>query len=717
MVRSQSLAKRACIAAALFAIACGSHDDTTAVANRSVLTAVTVSLSQASIAVGQTTTAGAIAVDQNGASIGTGTVAWTSNNTSIATVAATGVVTGIGAGVAVITGTAQSVAGQATLTVTNGAPTSGSVVVALAQAGQSAALLDSPSSTVSLAMPAGAQYLIGVVNTDNSSSITEDFTLNGGSAVIASRIPLSPPIVGSSKTRTSSPLPSLTMSQPFATTASLNAISIRSRADEHLSLLDDNRRLFASRGNPSHAWATHNASAGRVAPLSDAIAPAIGRVNKVYVKHSVGGSCTAVDSIGARTVAVGQHVIVLADTDLTRWPQTYRPDSAFYQTFADEYDQVTYPHIIANIGDPLAYDHSLSSAGKVTVTITPVLNNFKDATGGGVVVAFVNGCDFFPYAATGANADFSNQTEMFYSWVPAPNADGVTTWEEGLRATAAHESKHLVSYADRIINDSPSFEEIWLEEGLAQESAEIWERQFSQATLKGGATFTQTVACEINLGANAPCDLAGTKPLTLVASHLPFFFDYLQAESASHNEGLGIDTPSNYGAGWAFARWSTDQFGASGEGTFIKSLVNESKQIGLANLSLHTGQPATTLLVYWNMAAAIFQTPSYTLADVRLTTPSFNFADIFNVGQTALTCSGVRCGLFTQSGTPVFPVQPIALASGAFTNTVTGVPGTSGVFYLLTASTASTQTLHLTGGAGGELPSSSGLRLAVLRVQ
>ena len=31
----------------------------------------------------------------------------------------------------------------------------------------------------------------------------------------------------------------------------------------------------------------------------------------------------------------------------------------------------------------------------------------------------MNSCDFLPFAATGPDAAFSNQTEMFYSWVPA----------------------------------------------------------------------------------------------------------------------------------------------------------------------------------------------------------------------------------------------------------------------------------------------------------
>jgi hypothetical protein len=124
------------------------------------------------------------------------------------------------------------------------------------------------------------------------------------------------------------------------------------------------------------------------------------------------------------------------------------------------------------------------------------------------------------------------------------------------------------------------------------------------------------------------------------------------------------------------------------------------------------------LLAYWNLATAIFQSPTYTIADVHATIPSFNFADIFSVGQTELRCTnGQACGLFTNSGSPVYPVQPIALTAGTFTNRVNGVPGTSAVFYLLTASVAGTETLQLSNGTGSPLSASSGLRVAILRVR
>jgi hypothetical protein len=303
--------------------------------------------------------------------------------------------------------------------------------------------------------------------------------------------------------------------------------------------------------------------------------------------------------------------------------------------------------------------------------------------------------------------------------VPAANTFSIAAWEAEIRATSAHESKHIVSYADRINNNSPTVEEVWLEEGLANESSEIWMRHFNQATWLGHANFLETVPCEINFGPTAPCDVNGDKPWDLTFSHLPFFFDYLLTESTSNGEGLGLDSPSDYGAGWTFGRWATDQYANGAEGTFIQSLINEPQLTGLSNLALHTGATAPTLLTYWNLATAIFQTPAYTASDVRTTIPSFNFADIFKVGQTTrFTCGGSPCGLFTRSATPLYPVQPIAFSSGsAFAQTVNSVPGTSASFFLLSASGAGVETLQLLAPGGAALAAASGFRVAIIRVQ
>ncbi|HYL29194.1 MAG TPA: hypothetical protein VEU27_04630, partial [Gemmatimonadales bacterium] len=129
-----------------------------------------------------------------------------------------------------------------------------------------------------------------------------------------------------------------------------------------------------------------------------------------------------------------------------------------------------------------------------------------------------------------------------------------------------------------------------------------------------------------------------------------------------------------------------------------------------------TGRSIPELLMYWNLASAIYATPTYTAADPRITIPSFNFAEIFNVGQTQLTCSGQPCGLFTNSGTPVYPLQPRAFTAGTINQTVTGVPGTAAAYFLLTAPSAGTEALQLESGSGGTLSPSSGLRLGIIRV-
>jgi hypothetical protein len=684
--------------------ACGSNDGSNTI-TPPVTTPATVAvvLSAPTLIVGSTATATATVRDISGATI-TSIVTWSSSNSGVATVnASSGAMSAVSPGTAQITATAGSKQGSATLTVV-AAPSGNATNVNLTAAGQSTSFLESPAFNANLALQAGSSYLIVVVNTDPASTSLEDFTLVGSS-------------IGAAGAAAPRSVPTIVKSGASATRTVVGDIGSRDRTlqlplrarDLHMVALEANRRIFATRGNPRRSIAPSSTAAPRP------IATTIGSVNKVYVREANATSCAAVDSIGARTVAVGQHVIVLADTNLTTWPDSLRPDSAYYQTFANEYDAITWPHLLAYIGDPLAYDASLSGIGKVTVTITPLLNNISTPQGGGSVVAFVNGCDFFTYIPTGPDANLSNQTEMFYSWVPSAKGYDVPTWEKGLRATAAHESKHIVSYTDRILNNASDFEEVWLEEGLAQESSEIWERNFSQATWKGHATFVQTVACEINLGTNAPCDAAGDKPVDLAVGHLPYLFQYLQKESTANSEGLGIDTPANYGAGWAFARWSTDQY-APDEGTFIKSLINEQRT-GLANLSAHTGQSQTVLLVYWNVASGIFQTPTYTAADVRTTYPSFDFANIFRIGQTGVTCGGVHCGIFTNSGTPTYPVQPVDLTPGAFSKTMLSIPGTSAAYFLLTSTAAGSENLALLSGIGSAIATTSGFRVAILRVQ
>jgi hypothetical protein len=600
----------------------------------------------------------------------------------------------------------------------SGSPTtpgghSGPGATTLASVGQSITFLDSANFNTSLSLASGGQYLIAVVNTANTASVSESFTLNGTFAAASGSRVANAPLRAMVRPSTARPIGSHSLD---ADQAVKRIQSLRRMQKNHMRMLDRDNQIFQ---NFASVRAARSVNRPRFS-----ISQNVGDVNKIYVAKEFGATCSDVDSIGARTVAVGQHVIVLADTNTSTttngaspWPTGLRPDSSFYQTFANEYDAITWNHIQTYIGNPLAFDTALSNTGKVTVVITPVLNNF-----GGGIVAFVDGCDFNTFTPSGSEMSLDNQTEMFYYWTP-DTALGWSTpfWEELMRATAAHETKHIVSFTDRIIlNNFQVPELIWLEEGLAQESSEIWERNFNQATWKGHANFDQTVACELSFDGSSPCDPSGTKPIALLGSHLPFLFDYLQEETPNPvGHGLGTDTPSNYGAGWEFARWATDQYGSS-EATFIKSLINEGSLNGLPNMSAKTGKSIPELLVYWSLATGIIDTVTYTASDVRTTIPSFDFGNIFFVGQTELRCqegnTEVPCGLFTNSGLPVYPVQPDTVTAGPISAVVT-VPGTSAAYFLLSAPNGGTETLQLQNGSGGALSSSSALRVGIIRVQ
>lgn len=80
---------------------------------------VTITPSPASVAVGRTAQLTATPRDANGSPLTGRTVTWSSNNTSIATVSASGLVTGTLVGTATITATSEGQSGTTTVTVTN----------------------------------------------------------------------------------------------------------------------------------------------------------------------------------------------------------------------------------------------------------------------------------------------------------------------------------------------------------------------------------------------------------------------------------------------------------------------------------------------------------------------------------------------------------------------------------------------------------------------
>jgi hypothetical protein len=580
--------------------------------------------------------------------------------------------------------------------------------------GQAAIFTGSPAFETTLSLAPNGIYLITVVNTDSASASLEDFQIAGSlvgvsaatrgrapTYVVASqprRVPLSP-----ARPATTTTPPAYRREMAF----------MRRSVRNHLAVLEDNRRILERHGNPLpqlRADAAFRRAQPPAVTSRSLVGTKVGDVNKVYVRTALLGMCSQVDSIGARTVYVGTHVQVIADTSLTNWPSQFRFDSAYYHHFGVEYDTLTYAkHLLTYIGDPLQLDRDLSGVGKVTIVFTPVINNFA-----GGIIAMVSPCDFYSRSVN----PFSNLTEMIYMSVPSASGFDVSDWEGFARSTAAHESKHVVSIGDHIIGGTYEPELVWLEEGLAQVSSEIWGRNYNLATWRSDAGFDQTVGCEPTFFDPISCQTPNS-PFTFTFSHFPFLFTFLEETDStglSPQESFSGSIEGKYGAGWNFARWAIDNYAtgssAAAEGGFIKSMITNTSLHGLANVSNATGAPVPDMLVYWSLATALDQSTlldsaSFIPQDARVTVPSFDLRNIYAV-------------LFTQASFYPLPapLRPYLLTPGPFQFKRTGIPGTGKTYWLLPNGPATIdEQLQLLNGTGGPISPSSGFRVGIVREQ
>src|SRR5205823_2074521 len=109
----------------------------------------------ATVQVGQTVQLTAIPRDANGNALSDRAVTWTSNNTSVASVSPTGLVTGVVAGSATITATSEGKGGTSSITVTNVPVASVDVTppTATVQTGQTVQLSATPREANGAALP------------------------------------------------------------------------------------------------------------------------------------------------------------------------------------------------------------------------------------------------------------------------------------------------------------------------------------------------------------------------------------------------------------------------------------------------------------------------------------------------------------------------------------------------------------------------------------
>jgi hypothetical protein len=330
-----------------------------------------------------------------------------------------------------------------------------------------------------------------------------------------------------------------------------------------------------------------------------------------------GGICQNPLYHGMRVTAVGTKSIVLADT--------LNPAGGFsdadYARFAARFDTLVYPLDVSAFGAPSDFDNN----GKVAILFTRSVNELVNSNTGYFVGGFFNPRDLFAKKGQTADDDCpgSNEGEMFYMVVPAPNGINGVTHTTGFvdsitTGILAHEFQHLISGGRRVfINQGASdFEDIWLNEGLSHIAEELlYYRESGKSPRQNLNDVTIEHPLHGTLYAYWRND---------AASNFTRLLGFLEAPG-DNSPYADDDELSTRGATWSFLRYAVDRLYTT-DGNVWQRFDNSVAQ-GLGTVKQVFGQDPTSLFRDWNVAN--YLDDYRTTTDPRFQHKSWNFRDIY----------------------------------------------------------------------------------------
>ncbi|HUX35251.1 MAG TPA: Ig-like domain-containing protein [Gemmatimonadaceae bacterium] len=545
-------------------------------------------------------------------------------------------------------------------------------------------VVTSPSELACLELPAtNGTYLVSVFSDLQTPTALSAFRLAGGTnAPVADRAV--PVMIRQSVAR------------PVATRAmSADVTGLPESEAMHMRVLEASRSAYAMlRGRAPVGAGAARTTVGL--PALTAV-PAVGttrafRVNQFTTTLNSTGSCASYKEITARAVYVGTRDIIWEDVAA---PLAGTMDS-YFTRLGQEFDATMYRSDSTYFGDPLATDPYTDADQHLDMVFTPSI-----PTG---IAGFVISCDLFPRDST--TDPSSNFGEYFYAVVPTVAGTGFTgntadAWLRTIRKTVVHEVKHLASFGARLTNGASSYEESWLEEGMAREAEEVWLRNnIYNVAWKGDATYAATMYCDVR-----PSFPECTGAPYGLYSHMTTLYSVLLSPGASSLFGRVADNDFNfYALAWSFSRWADDRYGASDAG-FLRGITQATATTGMASIAALTGQPVDQMLGHWVLSLYLDGLSGFTSnADVQF--PTWNTRNLY---------AGMSAD-FSSSYPANFPLSPQSLPTGAFAVDNGGIHGGAFAMYELTANGTTGQTLALL-GTGGVGPAASGLRIAIARMQ
>ena len=327
------------------------------------------------------------------------------------------------------------------------------------------------------------------------------------------------------------------------------------------------------------------------ARLNAAVAvPQIGDVLKLNTNSS--SACTNPNVRTGRVVAITNRAIIVADTA--------NPANGFsaadYQYFGAAFDTLIYPVDTLNFGTPTDKDnnqHVILFFTRAVNELTPPGQNFY-------VGGFFFSRDLFPTTTSGGvqGCEASNFAEMFYLLVPDPagtvnqNSRSVDFVKTVTLGTLAHEFQHLINASRHLyVNGSSTFEDFFLDEGLAHEAEEL---VFFKAS---GLSHGQNIAYESIQSVPTLRDAFETFAAPNFRRLREFLTNPLTNSPYAGNTNL-----TTRGAIWSFLRYAADRKGAAEKDLWFQLANPPVGTHGVANITHAVTSDLSAWVRDWSIA-------------------------------------------------------------------------------------------------------------------
>jgi hypothetical protein len=301
--------------------------------------------------------------------------------------------------------------------------------------------------------------------------------------------------------------------------------------------------------------------------------PTVGDIFKLNTNSS--NACSGANTRTGRVVAITDRAVIVADTA--------NPANGFttadYLGFGVTFDTLVYPVDTTNFGGPSDVDKNQ----RVVLFFTRAVNELTPPGVGYYVGGFFFTRDLFPVQATASlgGCATSNFAEMFYLLVPDPagainqNPRSVDFVKTVTVSTLAHEFQHLINASRRLyVVSSNSFEDVFLDEGLAHEAEELAFYRASGLSPGQNINYQQIQASPKIQAAFDNFEAPNVRRL----------IEYL-SNPLSNSPYVNNGNITTRGAIWSFLRYAADRKGGN-ESQMWFQLANPPADVrGIANIT------------------------------------------------------------------------------------------------------------------------------------